>query len=35
MLFMEIEGRKTTLKNYAKHEVLEDNQVIVIDVPNI
>ncbi|HAP3294660.1 hypothetical protein EB57_00770 [Enterococcus faecalis] len=24
---------KTTLKNYAKHEVLEDNQVIVIDVP--
>ncbi|MBF2448582.1 hypothetical protein IA800_09425 [Listeria seeligeri] len=24
---------KTTLKNYAKHEVLADNQVIVIDVP--
>lgn len=23
---------KTTLKNYAKHEVLADNQVIVIDV---
>ncbi|MBF2509697.1 hypothetical protein [Listeria welshimeri] len=24
---------KTTLKNYAKHEILADNQVIVIDVP--
>lgn len=24
---------KTTLKNYAKHEVLSDNQVMVIDIP--
>ncbi|EHF1120618.1 ATP-binding protein, partial [Enterococcus faecalis] len=24
---------KTTLKNYAKHKVLEDNETIVIDIP--